>query len=108
MTLKQRIRLLTDSLPKGRWLSTAEIRAHVGSTSGAVGTAISQMHQAEQLVRRGTNPPGCEYRSGPRPVVAVGRGSRPRARFGFMHLARLRESDPEAYEKEIAADRGRR
>jgi hypothetical protein len=94
MNLKERIRFLTDGLAEGAWLSTAEIRLRVGGHAGAVSSAISEMYQSEQLERRGTNPPGCEYRSGSRPVVAVGRGSRPRARTGFQHLARLERENP--------------
>lgn len=106
MTLKQRIRYLLDGLADDAWLTGAEIRARLGGHAGAVGSAITLMYQSEQLERRGSFP-NYEYRAGERPVVAVGRGSKPRLRTGFMYLARLEREDPAAYAKAVAEDQER-
>lgn len=109
MTLKQRIRYLTDGLRAGCWLSFADIRERLpGEPYDSIATALGQMYRSEQLRRRGSRK--CfEYRSGRRPVVAKKRGRAAKApeQRGFMALARLRESDPAAYAKAVAVDRRR-
>lgn len=107
MTLRERIRYITDALEPETWLTLGEIVARVqGSTYASIQTVITKMVRADELQRRGSQP-RCEYRSGPNAALAKTLGRPKRSRMGFMALARLEVADPVAYEKAVAADRGR-
>jgi hypothetical protein len=110
VTLKQRIRYLTDALAPDVWLSISEIRARLPDvTYHSMATSVSQMYRAQQLRRRGKGTRGCVYRSGPKALVykTKGRPAKSSVRLGFMALARLERTDPAAYRKAVAVDRRR-
>lgn len=110
MTLKQRIRFLTDGLARGAWLSFQDFRERMpGVSYDSIASALGQMYRSEQLLRRGDRK-SYQYRSGPRPVLKKARGRIPRsaAALGFMALARLEKTDPAAYAKAVAEAERRR
>lgn len=109
MTLKQRIRAVTDAAP-GEYRSVASIYAALSEPKPGIDTVaviVHEMHDDKILVRRGKRR-HYEYRSSARPYVAPVIGRKPGGRrLGFMGLARLERTDPEAYRKAVAADRRR-
>lgn len=106
MTVRQRIRAVTDALAEGEWLRVGQIAARVeGSTYSTIQVNVTAMHRAGQLRRRGKRP-NCEYRSGPTPVVDLRLGRPLRTSVGFAELARLHDEDPQEFARLTRNDRG--
>lgn len=106
MTVRDRIRAVTDALPAGEWLALAELVKRIPeATRASICTTLTKMYRAEELRRRG-NPPRCEYRSGSKAIVAKTLGRPVRSSAGFAELARLRDTDPKEYARLTRSDRG--
>lgn len=111
LTFRRTIRGILETLPDGRWMRMAAIYDRLPEPRPPkpyLSVELTAMTRAEMVMRRGESK-SFEYRAGPAAVVdrrALRKGVKkePAANLGFRELARLEQTDPEAYARIVARD----